>query len=150
MDDKNLYLINSMISDCRSTITGLSKMLNVPRSTVSDMIKQIEKKGVIKKYACILNHEKLGFPIHVSLFLKIDGDKSDLAEFLKTNQNVNTVEKLANDFDFHVSAFFPNMEDLLVFIGDINKKFLIRRHKLFLIVKELKREGFRNKISNSK
>lgn len=60
LDDIDIKILKVLQEDCRVTLDRMSKMLNVPKSTLHYRIKRLEKVGVIEGYYAKLNPAKLG------------------------------------------------------------------------------------------
>lgn len=60
LDDIDIKILKVLQEDCRVTLDQMSKMLNVPKSTLHYRIKRLEKVGVIEGYYAKLNPAKLG------------------------------------------------------------------------------------------
>ena len=60
LDDIDIEILKILQKDCRVTLDQLSKMLNVPKSTLHYRIKRLEKQEVIEGYYAKINPAKLG------------------------------------------------------------------------------------------
>nr|MDO8045028.1 Lrp/AsnC family transcriptional regulator [Candidatus Baldrarchaeota archaeon] len=60
LDDIDVEILKILQKDCRVTLDQMSKMLNVPKSTLHYRIKRLEKQGVIEGYYAKINPAKLG------------------------------------------------------------------------------------------
>ena len=60
LDDIDIEVLKILQKDCRVTLDQMSKMLNVPKSTLHYRIKRLEKQGVIEGYYAKINPSKLG------------------------------------------------------------------------------------------
>ena len=60
LDDVDVEILKILQKDCRVTLDQMSKMLNVPKSTLHYRIKRLEKQGVIEGYYAKINPAKLG------------------------------------------------------------------------------------------
>lgn len=57
---KDVLLLAALQENSRAGLKELSKAAGMPVSTVHDRLKQLEEEGVIKKYAVVLDAEKVG------------------------------------------------------------------------------------------
>ncbi len=93
----------------------------------------------------MLDFQKLGFGLRVNLILKAnDKRKQDLKDFLLKNQNVNSLLRLNNNFDFFIETVFRDMKGLEEFYENL-KKFKIKKKKEFFVIEDLKKEEFLTK-----
>jgi len=60
LDDIDISILKLLQSDCRISLDHMSKILNVPKSTLHYRIKKLEKQGVIEGYYAKVNPAKLG------------------------------------------------------------------------------------------
>jgi len=139
--EKELLILNYLRENARYTITELARKVDLPRSTVNDRIKKFKSSGIVKKYCCLLNFNRLGLPIQVKILFKAGANKELLEKELIESKHTNNVIKLGNEFDFLASFAFKSMNDLHEFVDKLNTKYEPRDHKIFYIAKDLKREG---------
>lgn len=71
LDDKDLQLLRLLQNDSKLTVKELAKEVNLSPSPVFERVKRLEQEGYIKKYAAILDAEKLnlGFTVYCQLKL---------------------------------------------------------------------------------
>ncbi len=60
LKQKDALLLEALQENGRAGLKELSKASKMPMSTVHDRLKSLEEEGVIKKYAAILEGEKVG------------------------------------------------------------------------------------------
>lgn len=117
----------------------------MPVSTIFDRIRCYEK-GYIKRHTSLIDFSKLGFDVRVNIAVKADSNKKqDLQRFITLNQNVNSVYKINNGFDFMIEAVFKNTADLQSFLDRLDDFARLRQE--FFIAEDLKREEFLTNIN---
>ena len=122
----------------------ISRETGIPISTIFDKVNKLGK-STISKYSPLLDFQKLGFGLRVNLILKAnDKRKQDLKDFLLKNQNVNSLLRLNNNFDFFIETVFRDMKGLEEFYENL-KKFKIKKKKEFFVIEDLKKEEFLTK-----
>src|SRR3989338_712034 len=62
MKPKDAALLMALQKNGRAGLKELAKAAGMPVSTAHDRVRQLEREGVIKKYAAILDGEKVGKP----------------------------------------------------------------------------------------
>ncbi len=62
MKAKDVALLMALQENGRAGLKELAKAAGMPVSTAHDRVRQFERQGVIKKYAAILDGEKVGKP----------------------------------------------------------------------------------------
>ncbi len=65
LDDLDLAILTKLERNAKVTLLELARQLGAPRSTIRERIQRLEKSGVIRGYAAIIDPEKLGFGIKV-------------------------------------------------------------------------------------
>ena len=141
MKEKELLLLSHLRSNARKNLTNISKETGIPISTIFDKIRKYEG-DVIKKFTSLLDFGKLGYDIRVSVMLKVDkNDRENVGNYLKNHQNVNSVFRINNTYDYLLECIFRNMQEVHVFMEQIDK-FKILEKEQFYILEDLKREAF--------
>jgi Lrp/AsnC family leucine-responsive transcriptional regulator len=141
LNEKELLILNCLRENSRCTITELSKKTGLSRSAVCDKIKKLNATGIIKRYGCLLNFERLSKPIHATVLFKCGAEKNELAQELENSPYTNNVNRLGNDFDFIASFVFDDMYSLHTHIEELAAKYKLESYKIFYISKGLKKEG---------
>jgi DNA-binding Lrp family transcriptional regulator len=91
-DDLDYALIDELQQDARKPITQLARKLGLPIPTVRDRIKRLEKKGVIKGYAAIVDQSKIGSPIKAIIQIGVSVAVTNSVEFLAALGKIPGVE----------------------------------------------------------
>jgi len=142
VDKKDLIVISYLRQNARETLTRLSKKTHIPVSTIYDKIKTNEN-DLIVKYTSLLDFSKIGFNTRANLMLKVKREKRDeLKDYLMKHQNINSLFKVNNGFDFMVDVVFKHIKDMEDFIEVIDQKFSIIDKQVYYIVDDIKRESF--------
>ena len=106
MKPKDAALLMALQKNGRAGLKELAKAAGMPMSTTHDRLRQLEKEGVIKKYAAILDGEKVGKPtmsiVLVSLRYRSDQGKQ-LATFRQIAEQISA---------------FPIVQEALVITGE--------------------------------
>jgi DNA-binding Lrp family transcriptional regulator len=138
---KDMLLMTHLRRNARENLTRISKLTHIPVSTVFDRLREFEK-GLIQKHTTLLDFRRLGFDIRVNMLFKVSKDMRDsLRDFLMSNENVNSLFKVNNGYDYLVEAVFRDMNDLQRFT-DLLDKFRIESRQELFVLEDLKREGF--------
>ncbi|MBW3020112.1 Lrp/AsnC family transcriptional regulator [Candidatus Woesearchaeota archaeon] len=148
MNKKDLKIISHLRSDARMSLTNLSRKTSIPVTTIFDRIKVQQKENVIKKFTSLLNFNELGYTTRANIALRVDReDKEKLREHLVKNENVNSVSRINNGYDFMIEGIFKQMVDLEDFLDKLEQRFKILDKKSFFIIEDLKKEEFMNDSS---
>jgi Lrp/AsnC family leucine-responsive transcriptional regulator len=63
MDDKDRKILLCLQEHGRWGVQKIAKETRIPITTVYHRMKSLEKEGIIKRYAVVLDHKKLGMPL---------------------------------------------------------------------------------------
>jgi Lrp/AsnC family leucine-responsive transcriptional regulator len=94
MKAKDVALLMALQENGRAGLKELAKAAGMPLSTAHDRVRQLEKEGVIKKYAAILDAEKVGKPatsfVLISLRYRSEQGKQ-LATFKQIAERISSI-----------------------------------------------------------
>ncbi len=139
---KDLMILSELRSNGRQTLTEISKKTRVPISTIFDKLKQFEG-NVIKQHSTLINFASLGFNIKANIMIKSDIDsRLAIKDYLINHQNVNSLYKINNGFDYMFEILFPNIRELEDFLESFDKKFKVQNKQVYYIVDDIKKESF--------
>ncbi|MEM2365562.1 MAG: winged helix-turn-helix transcriptional regulator, partial [Nitrososphaerota archaeon] len=60
LDEMDLAIIRELIKDGRASYRSIAKKLGISVATVASRVAALEKDGIIKGYAALVDYEKLG------------------------------------------------------------------------------------------
>ncbi len=114
LDKIDKKIIEELQKNSNRTIFKLSKVLNLPRTTLANRIKRLENKKIIKKYKAIIDPEKLGKKVVVFIQVVVSPDKNarELADKLKKRHFVIETFITAGSHDIMVKALLNNTKEL--------------------------------------
>ncbi len=141
MKDNELKIMKHLRVNARESLTKMSRTTGIPVSTIYERLKLFEK-SVIKKHTCLIDFQKLGYDLRVTLLVKVkQNSKDSLQRCLLSHHLVNMVFRINNGYDYLIEAVFQNMAQVQEFMELLDKKG-ISSHKEFFVLEELKREAF--------
>ena len=112
------------------------------QSSLYEKIKRSEG-NIITKHTCLVDFTKLGFNTRAKVVIQASiSSKAELLSFLLKHQNVNSVYKINNGYDFMIEGIFRNMRELEEFLELLQDKFKIKKQETYFIIDDLKRESF--------
>ncbi|MFH1770622.1 MAG: winged helix-turn-helix transcriptional regulator [archaeon] len=117
MNITDTKLLGELMLNSRISLTKLAKKLNISREVATYRINKLTKEKVILDFVAEINTEKLGF-VGAAVFLNIKASKQkEFQEYLKTCNFVSWVAELSGVWNFGLSIYDKNNEEL-------DKKFL--------------------------
>lgn len=138
---KDILLMTYLRNNARENLTRISRMTSIPVSTIFDKLREYEK-DLIRKHTTLIDFRKIGFDIKVHMMLRASReDREKLREFLMNHENINSVFKVNNGFDFMIEALFRDMNDMQRF-NELLERFNIEAKQEMFILDDMKREGF--------
>jgi Lrp/AsnC family transcriptional regulator for asnA, asnC and gidA len=102
VDEKDTRIIQMLREDARISYTNMAKMLNITEAAVRKRVKNLESKGVIKKYTVEVDNSKLGYNI-----VSLTGIDTEPEKFLE-------VAKKLKDEDFTKSVYITTGDHMIM------------------------------------
>ena len=116
LDETYVKILKSLLENARISNRQIAKKVKVSVGTVITKIKKMENEGILKGYAAILDHEKLGYELTVITGIVVSKGKLLEAEKeIAKNPNVCAVYDVTGETDAIVIAKFKSRAKLSVF-----------------------------------
>ena len=142
MEPIDLIIISHLRKNAREKLTTISKKTGIPVSTIFSKIKD-KYNHIIQKSTVILNLSKIGYEINLKIIVKtIKEQKENLKQYLMIHQNVNSLYKINNGYDFMIECYFKNMREANDFLEHLSEEYAVKTKQEYFMLEELKREGF--------
>jgi len=114
LDDKDLAILRLLQQNARSTVREIAARVHLSPTPVHDRIKRMEEEGVIRQYAALVDHTKVGKGLMVICYVSLkEHNKQSGARFIKTIQNLHEVIECYNisgEFDFMLKVVAGSMD----------------------------------------
>ena len=142
IEKDNAVLLAHLRRNARIKLTAISRETDMPVSTIFEKING-PLRGYVQRYTCLLNNNEVGFNSRATIILKVDKEqKSEIGQHLERHQNVNSLYRINNGYDFMLDVIFKQMMDLEEFIEQLERKFRIKHKEVYFIISEVKQESF--------
>ena len=142
ISSKDVLIISNLRKNGRETVTNISKVTNIPVSTIFDRLK-LREKDLIKKYSLFLDYNQLGYSFRGNVMIKVNsGEKGGLRSYLENNFNVNSIFAVDNGFDFLIEGVFKDSFEMDAFLMDIESRFDVIRKEHYPVLEEIRHEAF--------
>ena len=116
----------------------------MPISTIYDKLRYYQN-SIITKHTALIDFSKLGFNARANIMIKVDRSiRDEIRKFLLKHQNINSLYKISNGFDFLIEGVFKNVKDVEDFLDALSEKFKLEQTNVYYIVEDIKKEGFMN------
>lgn len=140
---RDLLILSYLRQNARIKLTDLSKASRIPVSTLFDRIIDLKTNGTIKRLTSLVKFESFGYRSKAIIILSTHKKhRKELLELLEKSNNVNSLYKINNGWDFLLETIFPGMKEVEEFVEDIEEKVKLKDKKVFYIIDELKKERF--------
>ncbi len=119
-DKIDRQILDLLQENGRITIKSMSEILNLSTTPIFERVKKLEKQGIIKHYAAILDERKVGIKqiVFISLTLK-EHNRSYLEKFVKEVKGFPEVMecyRITGNFDFLIKVLVKDIEAYETFI----------------------------------
>ena len=113
LNETDKKILKNLLEDARFSSRQIAKNVGVSVGTVLSRIKKMENDGIIKGYAAILNHEKLGYELTVVTEITVSkGRLVEMENEIAKIPNVCGVYDVTGLTDAIIIAKFKSREDL--------------------------------------
>lgn len=117
LDETDREILGSLNENARKSFRDIAKELGISLTTVSNRIKILEKKGVIRGYIPVLDPSKLGYDISAIIGVKvIHGKIVETERDLAKDPAVYAVFDSTGDWDAVIMARFKSRAELNDFV----------------------------------
>ncbi len=121
MDKIDEKILKNLLVDARLSARQLSLKLGMSTVTILSRIKKLEKAKIIKGYAALLDHEKLGYDLTAVIEIIAKKDKIvQVEDELSEIENVCAVYDVTGNTDTLIIAKFKGREDLSKFVKNLS------------------------------
>lgn len=120
IDNTDMKILRQLQENSNITTKELAQKVNLSPTPVFERVKQLEKKGFIKKYMAVLDTEKLnrGFVVFCNIKLK-QHSKTYGQQFMKEIMSIDEITECYNisgEFDFMIKIYVQDMKDYQDFV----------------------------------
>ena len=153
MDKLGEKILNILKDDARTPASEIASMLNVDEEKVATMISDMEKSGVIVKYAAVVNDENTARDFVEALIeVKVSPVREkgfdEIAEYIYQFDEVKSVYLMSGAYDLAVFVEGPSLRSAARFVSEklsgIDKvlstatHFILKKYKVDGVVLEKK------------
>jgi len=122
MDKKDLNIVEILKQNARTPFTDIAKKMRTSEATIRKRVRNLEDKGVIKRYSLIVDPAKLGFNIVSIVGFDVDPAKFlEIAKRLTEFKEIKCVATSTGDHMIMTEIWTKNTAELTVFLQKIGK-----------------------------
>jgi len=120
LDKIDEKILKNLIVEARVSARQLAIKLGMSTVTILSRIKKLEKDGIIKGYAVLIDHEKLGYDITAIIEIMAKKDLIGIEEKLSKINNVCGVYDITGNTGTIIIAKFKERNELSVFVKSLS------------------------------
>ncbi len=136
--EKEALVLEVVRRNCRASLALMSRLTGIPQSTLHSLLRAIEERAVIK-HACLLDFERLGYPLRKRYLLRAKR-REELLAFLRECVVVNNLYR-TDLVEAYAEACFATAREAEEFRHLLSRRGA-RPVKILDVLEELKHEEF--------
>ena len=134
-------ILSLLQDDCRLSYAKIAAKIGISVGAAFRHVKQLEKKGFIKKYSAVLDPTRLGYNLTTIILLQTEGGSNEeIEKELSNSPNVLGLYDITGDYDIAIIGKFKNRDFLNSFIKKLLSKPTVRRTATNVALKVMKEE----------
>ena len=123
IDDVDRKMIKIFHGDGRKSYRSIAKQLDISIGTVHNRIEKLIKSGIIKRFAPVIDHEKLGYSLTTIIGVKVKGGVlKNWEDRTAYHKNVLCMYDVTGEFDAILITRFKDTKELDGFIKQLLKE----------------------------
>ena len=127
-ENVDLQIINLLQEDSRLSYNKIASKLGISAGTAFNHVKNLEKRGVLKNYAVIVDAPKLGYGLTAVILIQVEGRHlTDVEDEIAKAANVVAAYNTTGDYDLVVITKFKDEVGMNAFIKNLLTVPFIRR-----------------------
>ncbi len=139
IDDKDRKIMDLLLKDARLSYRQLARSAGVSVATAINRVRNLEKEGVIKGYAAVIDYSSLGYEIDVLISVKIGKGKfHEVWKKFLTIPEVMAVYDTTGDFDAVLVAKFRNTKGLDSYLKKLQAYEFVEKTHTVLVLNTVK------------
>ena len=141
IDETSSRVLLEYIRDSRQSFREVARTLGVSSGTVASRIKEMEERGIIKRYSVLMDLERLGYELTIlSEIIVSDGMMMEVGERIAEISDSLAVYNITGDSDIMVVAKFKTRQDLSDYTKKIHKMPYVLRTKTHVVLNTIKED----------
>lgn len=141
IDETSKKVLEEYLKDSRRSYREAARNIGVSSGTVASRIKDMEDKGIIKKYTTLLDYEKLGYELTaITEVIVSQGMMIEVGEQISEINATIGVYNVTGDSDIIIIAKFKTRQTLSDFTKSVLKMPYVVRTKTHVVLNTLKED----------
>lgn len=124
MDSIDLKIINVLKENSRTTISIISKKVNLSIPAVAERIRKMEQLDIIEKYTIKVNRDKINYKLLAYVFVNIDKTENveEFRKYIVQYSSVLECHHVAGEYDYLLKVLVEDTKALEYFLSNTLKK----------------------------
>ncbi len=124
LDERDKHILNELVKNGDKSKAALAEELDMTRQGIFYKIKQLKKKGIIKKDTVDINNDRVGLGLRAFILVKTQArseEEKELENNLKKRKDVAGLHLLFGDYELLVEIFVQDREELSEFVDHLQE-----------------------------
>jgi len=135
--DRKILLV--LQNDSRKSYSELAKQLGLSETAVRNRVKNLAKNGVIRKFAALLNTEKIGMAVMAIICVNIGGEVGPVAASkLVKFEEVKRIYTVTGEFDLILHVLCKDIKHLEQVVEKIRALEFTDATRTFVVLNKIK------------
>ena len=140
-DETSNKVLSEYLSDSRQSYREVAKKVGVSSGTVASRVRELEERGIVRRYTLLLDYEKLGYELTAITEIIVSGGKMlGIGEEIAKMGQTCGVYNITGDSDIMVVGKFKTRKELSNFTKKILTIPNVERTKTHLVLNTLKED----------
>jgi DNA-binding Lrp family transcriptional regulator len=141
VDDLDRRILQEYLRDARQSHRTVARKLGVATGTVLARTRRLERTGIVRRYAAVLDHERLGYTLTVVTEIQVSkGKLLEMEREIARMKNVCAVYDITGHTDALVVAKFRDREELNRFTKGLLALPFVERTNTHLVLTTVKED----------
>jgi len=146
LDATDRRLVVSLSRDGRRAAADLAKELGLSRQAVTDRIRDLERRGVIRGYRADIDPAALGLGVRAQVRISLDGKiaagkERDVLERLTAHPMVRSVYRVSGEDCFVAEVVCRRIEDVSAILGDLQATRAVASSRTAFVLEAVMEKG---------
>jgi Lrp/AsnC family transcriptional regulator, leucine-responsive regulatory protein len=146
LDATDRRLVVALSRDGRRAAADLAKELGLSRQAVTDRIRDLERRGVIRGYRADIDPAALGLAVRAQVRISLDGSvahgkERDVLKRLTSHPMVRSVYRVSGEDCFVAEVVCRRIQDVSVILGDLQATRALQSSRTAFVLEAVMEKG---------
>jgi len=141
LDETDRKILLILQNDSRKSYAELAKRLNLSETAVRNRVRNLTKKGIIRKFTALLDAEKIGIATTAIICINIGGEVGPVAASKLVNfEEVTRIYTVTGEFDLILHVLCRDIKHLEQVVEKIRALEFTDATRTFVVLNKIKEE----------